>query len=257
MHLLLLVFLALLLLVVWILLLRSIKQKAQIKNLQQNLEVQSTELKHQQDLLHRNLSLQEDERHKIAAQLHDDICSKLGVLHLSFHRLRRTDTAKEQYVEMCDEINELIADTLETTRGISHELVPPTLEGFGLLEALDELCEQVRNTGAVDIRFEHNITRADLNDVTTELNLFRIVQELTNNSLKYAEASFIQVKIQKEETEIKLHYSDNGNGFDPDENPSNGIGLKNIKSRAKIIGAQHHISTAPGQGFELVLTMLI
>lgn len=177
------------------------------------------------------------------------------MLHLTFHRLRRTDAEKVQYGEMCEEINELIADTLETTRRISHELVPPTLEGFGLLEALEELCEQIRNTGAVDIRFEHNITRADLRDVTTELNLFRIVQELSNNSLKYAEASFIQVKILKEEDEIKLQYSDNGIGFDQHSNESRGLGLKNIKNRAKIIGAQHQLSTAPGQGFELLLSM--
>jgi signal transduction histidine kinase len=237
--------------------LRSIRNKAAIKSLQQQMETQALEVKQQQDLLERNLALQEEERQRIAAQLHDDICSKLGVLHLTFHRLRRTDTEKEQYAEMCEEINDLIADTLETTRGISHELVPPTLEGFGLLEALDEHCEQIRNTGAVDIRFEHNITRADLRDVTTELNLFRIVQELTNNSLKYAEASFIQVKLLKTEEEVSLSYSDNGNGFDLEENPSNGIGLKNIRNRAKIIGAQHKISTAPGQGFELVLSMLI
>jgi signal transduction histidine kinase len=235
----------------------SYANRAQRRILTQRMEAQATEIQHQQELLERNLAVQEEERQRIAAQLHDDICSKLGVLHLTFHRLRRTETEKEQYAEMCEEINDLIADTLETTRRISHELVPPTLEGFGLLEALDELCEQIRNTGAVDIRFEHNITRADLQDVTTELNLFRIVQELSNNSLKYAEASFIQVKIIKEDDEVRLHYSDNGNGFDMDENNSRGLGLKNIKNRAKIIGAQHKISTAPGQGFELVLTMLI
>lgn len=223
----------------------------------EKIKAQATELQHQQELLERNLAVQEEERQRIAAQLHDDICSKLGVLHLTFHRLRRTETDKAQYAEMCDEINDLIAETLETTRKISHELVPPTLEGFGLLEALDELCEQIRNTGAVDIRFEHNITRADLRDVTTELNLFRIVQELSNNSLKYAEASFIQVQIIKEEEEIRLHYSDNGVGFEMEENESRGLGLKNIKNRAKIIGAQHKISTAPGQGFELVVTMLV
>lgn len=235
----------------------SYANRAQRRILTQRMEAQATEINHQQELLERNLAVQEDERQRIAAQLHDDICSKLGVLHLTFHRLRRTETEKEQYGEMCDEINNLIADTLETTRRISHELVPPTLEGFGLLEALDELCEQIRNTGAVDIRFEHNITRADLQDVTTELNLFRIVQELSNNSLKYAEASFIQVQIMKEEEVIRLLYSDNGKGYDMKENESRGLGLKNIKNRAKIIGAQHVISTSPDHGFELVLTMLM
>lgn len=223
----------------------------------EKIKAQTVELQHQQELLERNLVVQEEERQRIAAQLHDDICSKLGVLHLTFHRLRRTEAENEQYTEMCDEINDLIATTLETTRRISHELVPPTLEGFGLLEALDELCEQIRNTGEVDMRFEHNVTRADLRDVTTELNLFRIVQELSNNSLKYAEASFIHLQLKKDDSEIRLSYSDNGNGFEMKENAFKGLGLKNIKNRAKIIGAQCNISTAPGQGFEMNVTMLV
>ena len=79
----------------------------------------------------------------IAAQLHDEVCAKLGVLHLTFHRLRRTEPDQEEYVEMCSEINDLVGDTLSITRRISHELVPPTLEGFGLVEALEEWCEQL------------------------------------------------------------------------------------------------------------------
>lgn len=230
---------------------------AQRKRLRKKTAVQAEELRTQQALLERNLVVQEEERQRIAALLHDDICSKLGVLHLTFHRLRRTDPDKENYAEMCDEINDLIGETLETTRGISHELVPPTLEGFGLLEALDEFCEQVRNTGSVDIRFEHNIVRTDLRDVSTELNLFRIVQELTNNSLKYAEASFIHVQLMKDEEVVRMSYSDNGNGFDPNKSESNGLGLKNIKNRVKIIGAQSELSTAPGKGFEMVVTLLL
>ncbi|MFN0036968.1 MAG: sensor histidine kinase [Saprospiraceae bacterium] len=235
----------------------SSKLRAQQRILAQRIEAQAVEIQHQQELLERNLGVQEEERKRIATQLHDDICSKLGVLHLTFHRLRRIEADNAQYDEMCDEINDLIANTLETTRTMSHELVPPTLEGFGLLEALDELCEQIRNTGAVDIRFEHNVTRTDLRDVTTELNLFRIVQELANNSLKYAEASYIQVQLMKDEEEIRLCYSDNGNGFDMEDNASKGLGLKNIKNRAKIIGAQCNISTEPGHGFEMTVTWLV
>ncbi|MBC7773997.1 MAG: sensor histidine kinase, partial [Phycisphaerae bacterium] len=207
--------------------------------------------------LERYLQVQDEERQRIAAQLHDDICSKLGVLHLSFHRLRRIEVVNEQYLEMCKEINDLIANTLETTRRISHELVPPTLEDFGLLEALNELCEQIRKTGAVDIRLEYNVTRADLRDVATELNLFRIVQELANNSLKYAEASIIGLQLIKDDKEIRLHYSDNGKGFDFEKKDTKGLGLKNIKNRAKIIGTQCEINTAPGQGFEITLTRLL
>lgn len=242
-------------LLVFVFLVSSNRHRKQIRDFTKRLDVQSLELKQQQELLEGNLRIQEEERHRIAAQLHDDVCSKLGVLHLTFHRLRRTEPINEQYGEMCDEINDLIGETLGITRRISHELVPPTLEGFGLLEALEELCEQIRNTGALDIRFKHNITRTDLEDVSTELNLFRIVQELANNSLKHAEASFITVEIQKEDDFIQLSYCDNGIGFDLQTAPSKGLGLKNIYNRAKMVGATVQVSTAPEHGFEIRLTL--
>jgi signal transduction histidine kinase len=158
---------------------------------------------------------------------------------------------QEEYTEMCSEINDLIGETLGITRKISHELVPPTLEGFGLIEALEELCEQIRNTGTADIRLQHNLERNDLGDVNTELNLFRIVQELTNNTLKHAEASFITIELQKEEGVVLFNYCDNGIGYDQSSETAKGLGLKNIFNRARMIGASVDISTAPDQGFEI------
>ena len=232
----------------------SLLSQKKVQN--EKIQAQSRELQHQQELLEGNLRVQEEERQRIAAQLHDDVCSKLGVLHLTFHRLRRTEPATEPYSEMCDEINDLVGETLGITRRISHELVPPTLEGFGLLEALEELCEQIRNTGAVDIRFEHNLSRAALgSEVSIELHLFRIVQELANNSLKHAEASFITVELLKEEDFIHLIYCDNGVGFDAKSNQSKGLGLKNIYNRAKMVGATVQLSTAPEKGFEMRFSM--
>ncbi len=232
-----------------------IKQRRELRAQSQLLESHTKELQHQHELWEGNIMAQESERQRIASQLHDEVCAKLGVLHLTFHRLRRTEPDKEEYNEMCSEINDLVGDTLGITRRISHELVPPTLEGFGLVEALEEWCEQVRNTGAADIRLKHNLQRNDLGDVNTELNLFRIVQELTNNTLKHAEASFITVDLHKDEAVVQLQYCDNGVGFDPENLEVKGLGLKNIFNRARMIGASLNMSTAPEQGFEIKLAI--
>lgn len=232
----------------------SYSNRAKRNILTQRMEAQTQQLQHQQDLLEGNLMVQEAERQRIAAQLHDDVCSKLGVLHLTFHRLRRTQPDHKMYAEMCQEIDGLIGVTLETTRQISHELVPPTLEDFGLLEALKELCDQIRNTGTVDIEFKHNVSRAEIGDVNRELNIFRIVQELANNTLKYAGASLIRVNLNKEHDTISLQYADNGAGFDLGNIRSRGLGLKNVENRAKMIKANTAIHTAPGQGFEMLFT---
>lgn len=224
--------------------------KAQRRLLQQRMDHQAMELRYQQELVQKNLQTQEAERQRIAAHLHDDISSKLGVLHLTFHRLVRTHAPSEEHDLMKAEIDDLIANTLGRVRAISHELLPPTLEDFGLIEALKELCDQIRRTGAVGVQLDTELQRADIGDADTELHLFRIVQELCNNTLKYAQASQIKIALRRADEKKQLLYTDNGRGFDPAATGRKGLGLKNLESRAKMIGAELNIQTAPGKGFQ-------
>lgn len=220
-------------------------------------KAQEAELQHQQELLERNLIVQEEERQRIAAQLHDDIGSKLGVIHLTFHRLRRAAPRNEQFEETYKEIDDLINTAMQTTRKISHELIPPTLEDFGLITALEEFCEQVRGTGTLQIEFTHNLTRSELPTVKTALNLFRIIQEMTSNTLKYAAATQINIELQKTDDQLSLQYTDNGIGFEADQQQSSGLGLKNLRNRARIIGADYVINSTPGEGFSMRMTIPI
>ncbi len=227
--------------------------RAQHKILTQRMQAQAAEIRHQQELVQRNLATQEEERKRIAGNLHDDIGSKLGVLHLAFHRLRRSENHTGQYAALYEEIDGLIAATLETTRRISHELLPPTLEDFGILEALEELCEGIRKTGSVKIDLRYNLSRTELGNVTTELNLFRIVQELCSNTLKYAEAGRIGIRLTRTPEGKSLHYEDDGRGFDPQALLNRGLGMKNLESRARIINGTWTIRTAPGEGFSATI----
>jgi len=223
---------------------------AQRRLLKQRVDRQNMELAHQQALVQRNLMTQEEERQRIAANLHDDIGSKLGVLHLTFHRLHRLAEPTPEQESLGEEINNLIAHTLERVREISHELLPPTLEDFGLLEALKELKRQIEKTGAVQVQLDCNILRSEIGDTHAELHLFRIVQELTNNSLKYAAAKQITIELLQETGKKHLRYRDNGRGFDLAAQQHKGLGLKNLESRAEMINANIQLNSAPGQGFE-------
>lgn len=223
--------------------------RTQRKILNQRMQAQAAEIRHQQELVQRNLATQEEERKRIAGNLHDDIGSKLGVLHLTFHRLRRSESHTGPFAALCEEIDSLIAATLETTRRISHELLPPTLEDFGLSAALEELCEGIRKTGSVEIDLQNDLARTELGDAMSELNLFRIVQELCNNTLKYAGAGRIGIRLTRTPGGKCLHYEDNGQGFDPQAMLSRGLGMKNLESRARIIGGTWAVRTAPGEGF--------
>lgn len=212
---------------------------------------QETDIAHQQDLLQQNLLVQEEERQRIAAQLHDDIGSKLGVISLTFHRLRRLDSASDEKSAIYNEVNALIANALEDTRRISHELLPPTLEDFGLKAALEEFCENVRKTGSVNIELDYQPPKGSVTDYKTKLNIFRIIQELTINSLKYAEANKISIRVLKTENGHQLTYQDDGKGFDPKTVKGRGLGMKNLENRVKMIKGTSEIRTAPNEGFSI------
>ncbi|MCC6411089.1 MAG: sensor histidine kinase [Saprospiraceae bacterium] len=224
--------------------------KAQKKMMQQRMDTQALELRYQQELVQKNLLTQEEERQRIASNLHDDIGSKLGVLHLTFHRLNRMPAGSTEQSEMFGEIDQLIATTLNSVRRISHELLPPTLEDFGLIEALKELIEPIHKSSGIDIRFESTLEKGDFDNPQTELNLFRVVQEMLNNSIKHAAATHILIEMGTEGTNKYLLYRDNGRGFDQDAVQRRGLGLKNLESRARIIGAQTTFQSKPGAGFE-------
>ncbi len=224
--------------------------KAQKKLMQQRMDTQAMELRYQQELVERNLLTQEEERQRIASNLHDDIGSKLGVLHLTFHSMNRLPPDSPELSQRYAEIDQLIATTLNSVRRISHELLPPTLEDFGLLEALKELLEPLRKSSGIDIRFECSLQRDELDGPQTELNLFRMVQEMLSNSIKHAGATVIWVQLGETDGKRYLLYRDNGRGFDQEAVLKRGLGLKNLESRARIIGAQSMFRSAPGQGFE-------
>jgi two-component system, NarL family, sensor kinase len=226
---------------------------SQRKLYQQQMKAQLAEIQFQESLVQHNLTTQEEERRRIAADLHDDIGAKLGVLNLAFHRLRRTNSEQPQYAEMCTEIDDLIANTLNTTRRISHELLPPTLEEFGLQAALEEFCRSIDKTGAVHVEFESNLPKNALTDLNQQLNLFRIVQELASNTIKYAQATLIRLDLTATETGGQLRYRDDGQGFNLAEHQGKGLGLKNMESRAKMIGANLQFQTQPDEGVTVTI----
>jgi signal transduction histidine kinase len=227
--------------------------RAQKRFFEQRLKTHALELEYQRNLAQQNLLTQEQERRRIAAHLHDDVGSKLGVLHLSFFRLQQVKSDQQAYSQMAAEIDNLIGDILERTRSISHELMPPAIEDFGLAEALQEHCTQIRKTGAVNIHFQCNLDRTDIPDPDAELNLFRIVQELSNNTLKYANAKKIDIQLSKNVTARQLRYHDDGRGFDLSVLSGKGLGLKNLENRVKLLNGTLKINTGLRKGVEVLI----
>lgn len=213
------------------------------------------QLEYREQLLFSTLQAQENERQRIAKDLHDDIGSKLSVLHLNLHRLQKQTPKTPEIAETVHELFGVVRTTIDTTRRISHDLLPPMLESFGLAEAFAELCEQYRQGGAIDLEFETNENSGARPDKTAELQLFRVVQELLANSVKHGPATQIYLHLWLLPAELRLDYRDNGPGFDaagPHYKP--GLGIQNIESRMRMIGAGFRFETAPNAGVRVSIT---
>ncbi|MEO1435417.1 MAG: histidine kinase [Bacteroidota bacterium] len=212
---------------------------------QQKLLRQQIESKDQ--LIEQTLNAQEEERQRIASELHDEIGSKLNVIHLYTHQFLKDDPS-EKLKEQVHELSSIINQTIQTTRNISHELLPPTLEEFGLVPALDELCTGFSSTGSMEVQLQQNEVPLNLPDKMAELHVFRIVQELITNSVKHGKASEIVIQVQA--AQAKINYRDNGKGGASDVSQlKKGLGFRNIESRLKIIKGSWTFGLAPGEGF--------
>jgi signal transduction histidine kinase len=151
-------------------------------------------------------------------------------------------------------MNTLINTTIDTTRRISHNLLPPTLEDFGLVETIKELQTNFNRSGVIDIEFKLLDAEIDIADKIVELNLFRVLQELINNSIRHGKSTEIEIKLWLSISQMKLVYSDNGIGFDPAVFASNkGMGRKNMESRLQMIKASYEYQSVPGQGMKMII----
>lgn len=221
-----------------------------LNNTRQKAHAQQIEYREQ--LLFSNLQTQEEERRRIAKDLHDEVGSKLNVLHLNLHRLQKQVPQNPETAETVQDLFHVVHTTIDTARRIAHNLLPPTLESFGLREALSELCGQYRQSGTLEITYEVKENAATNVDKIAELNLFRVVQELVSNSIKHGPASQIWLYLWLMPTELHIDYQDNGPGFDPNApGYKPGLGLQNIESRMRMIGAEYHLETAPNTGLKV------
>lgn len=222
--------------------------RAQAKLLAQKLEAQEL-------VLQKTIMAQEDERTRIARDLHDDIGSKLSVVFLHVQRLKKDKAKTESQGETIAEINDILNISIASTRRISHELLPPTLQKFGLTEALDELCDGYTKTGYVDFDLKLNGLQAAVQDKSKELHLFRILQELIKNSVQHGGAKNIMIHLVTDEKGSRFQYKEDGKGFDKAQlSKGKGLGMENVESRLKIIGGSWVYESSPGEGMKAEIT---
>ncbi|WP_289662633.1 sensor histidine kinase [Flavobacterium panacagri] len=218
------------------------------KIIQKELEKKDLELRYQKEQLHANIVTQEEERKRIAQDLHDDISSKLNIVSLNSHLLTAPNLTEAETAEITENIIALTTKALDNSRKIAHNLLPPVFEKFGLNAAIEELCEEFESSKSVKTHYKNEIDFDD-NDIDRHLHVFRILQELMNNSLRHGKATEIWIAFSEKEGINTCDYEDNGVGFDS-TNAENqkGLGMKNIDSRISFLEGEIKITSEINNG---------
>jgi two-component system NarL family sensor kinase len=187
----------------------------------------------------------ENERKRIASDMHDELGPMLSAIKLQINHIEPVDETEKNILQKSSgQIDEII----KRFREISYNLLPNTLIRKGLVSAVEEFINRLKDTGSVTIKFSS--TPGLKVPKVKEIDIFRIIQEITHNTVKHAKATTLHINMQAIENVIVLETTDNGIGFNYDEKSSggDGLGLLNVQSRIAVLNAKLNITSEPGKG---------
>lgn len=210
----------------------------QRKVIRYQMRLQQMEQEQQKILLKASIKLQEEERQRLAADLHDDAGPLLATARLYLNE-NLVNQDKASQLQSIFQARQIIDDTIQLIRNISHSLMPPTLKNFGLESAINDLFQKLSGSGSINASSRFHEYKDRLK-AEKELIIFRVVQELINNILKHSSASFIHLtqNVHGDKFYLRIHHDGRGivqADFDKLNKSNVGLGLKNISSRLKVV----------------------
>ena len=206
----------------------------------------------EQEMFSRQLiTSQEQERKKIAGEIHDSLSQNILLIKHRAQLALELSADPSRLIDQVNEISALAAETLEDTRKMSHELRPSHLDRLGLTLTLKYLMDNIAN--ATTLIVEREINPVDgLLAKDDEIMVYRILQELINNVLKHAAAKTLTVIIGIEESHFRIFIQDDGKGFDPEmtriSKMAGGLGLSGIAERIHLLNGTYSLISSPGEG---------
>lgn len=191
---------------------------------------------------------QEEERSRLARDLHDGVGGLLSGVKLSLSNMQGNVFLSEKNALAINTIICQLDCSIGELRRVSHNMMPEALIKYGLKEALENYCESIHLSGDPEVILQTYGLEVRM-DQDEEIILYRLVQELLTNTVKHAEASRVLVQLIREEERISLTVEDDGKGFDPErEDFREGAGFYNIRARAGYLNGSADIHSAPGEG---------
>lgn len=199
----------------------------------------------QKERIFAEITIQENERKRIAGDLHDSLGPLLSAVKLNISSME-VQTRHDE--ELISRANKYLDEIIGSMRQISYNLLPNTLERKGLIEALHEFIAQVNPQNAINIQLY--VVKDVQVPKEKEIHVFRILQEIIQNTIKHAKAKNLQIGLSEEDGNLLLLAQDNGTGFEHAgvKIHSPGLGLKSIESRCEILNGTLSLDSVPGTG---------
>lgn len=222
------------------------------RQLRETQEILKVNYERARDLAKKLISSQEDERKRIARDLHDDINQRLALLSVEIQRMR--DVAPATYGELRSRMDELGRRTSEISNGVqslSHELHSSRLDYLGLVSAMKGFCGEFGEKHKVEIDFNSEGVSPTLPQEIS-ICLFRVMQEGLHNALKHSGVRFFEVKLHGSPSEVQLTVRDSGVGFDlKSAGETQGLGLISMRERIRLVNGTLSIKSRPQSGTEV------
>ena len=197
------------------------------------------------------LTIQEDERRRIAQDLHDDLGQAMTALILELKSIQSELVAGRGDVgDQVQQTIRTVEDMMRHLRQVFYELRPPSFAAAPLAKVLETLCSSLALSTGLRVLFSSQEQLPPIPDAQATA-LYRLVQEGINNVVKHARASSVWVNLECAEGEINLSLEDDGHGFEPQQRLQAGMGLQGIRDRFSLLGGSFDLESAPGQGARL------
>jgi len=199
---------------------------------------------------------EEQERTRIAKDLHDGLGGMLSGIKYSFTTMKENLVMTPDNHHAFERSMDMLDSSIKEMRRVAHNMMPEALVRFGLDAALKDFCNDINHSRAININYQSIGMEGVMVDQTTSITLYRIVQELINNTMKHARAKTAIVQVAQSNQKLFVTVEDDGKGFDTNIlKESKGIGWINIKNRVEFLKGKIEITSKEGEGTSVLIEL--
>ncbi len=201
---------------------------------------------------------EEQERSRLAKDLHDGLGGMLSGIKYSFNTMKGNLILTPENAQAFERSMDMLDSSIKEMRRVAHNMMPEALVKFGLDTALKDFCNDISNSGALQVSYQSiGVENAKI-DQTTAITIYRIVQELINNTMKHAVAQTALVQLSKAENQMSVTVEDDGKGFDTAMlSGSRGIGWSSIQNRVEFLKGKLDVHSQPGKGTSVLIELTV